>query len=147
MTVRRGAETVTGDLPSLGDLPKQVSGIQIPQLANQQDAQVAVALIELLTNERQHVGVKSYAVYLLPGIALLCAFLLTWCGRRAPVAIGTAIVCVLVAGVGFWKLLTTNTQALFIAISIGPGLWLSLWAYVGLAVAAGLHLLLGRTPA
>jgi hypothetical protein len=134
--VRWGAESVTGDLPSLAEIPKQVSGIQIPQLANQKNTQVAMALIELLMNERQHMGAKSYAVYLLPGMALACALLLTLLGTRRVVTIGAAVLCGMIAGVGFWKLLTTNTQTLFIAITIGPGLWLSLWAYAALALAA-----------
>ena len=135
--IRRGAETITGELPSLGEIPKQVSGFQIPQLANQNNAQVAEALWKFLTNERHHISAKSYAVYLLPGIALCCGLLLTWLSGKAPVTVGIAVFCGLIAGVGFWKLLTTNTQTLFIAITIGPGLWLSLWGYVGLAVAAG----------
>lgn len=134
--VRRGAETVTGELPSLADIPKQVSGVQIPQMANQENAQVALALMELLTNTRQHVGLKSYAVYLLPGLAILCGALLTVLGRVRAAALGVAALCAVVAGAGFWKLLTTNTSTLFIAITIGPGLWLSLWGYVGLAAAA-----------
>ena len=134
--VRRGAETVTGELPSLADIPKEVSGVQIPQMAHQENAQVALALLELLTNTRQHVGLKSYAVYLVPGLAILCGVLLTVLGRVRAAALGVAALCALVAGVGFWKLLTTNTSTLFIAITIGPGLWLSLWGYVGLSVAA-----------
>src|SRR3989338_7842304 len=38
-TIRRGAQTITGDLPTLADIPKEVSGIQVPQLANQKNAQ------------------------------------------------------------------------------------------------------------
>ena len=134
--IRRGAETVTGELPSLADIPEQVSGVQIPQMANQENAQVALALLELLTNTRQHVGLKSYAVYLVPGLAILCGVLLTVLGRVRAALLGIAALCALVAGVGFWKLLTTNTSTRFIAITIGPGLWLSLWGYVGLCVAA-----------
>ena len=139
--VRRGTETVTGELPSLSDIPRQVSGVQIPQMANQKNGQVVIALMELLTNTRQHIGLKSYAVYLIPGLALLCAGLLTVLGRVPVAAIGVGVVCAGIAGAGFWKLLTTNTHTLFVAITIGQGLWLSLWAYVGLAVAAGLCLL------
>ena len=133
--IRRGAETVTGEL-SLSDIPSEVSGVQIPQMANQENAQVAMALVELLTNERQHLGATSYAVYLVPGLALLCGALLTCLGGADAVAIGVAGLCAGIAGVGFWKLLTTNTQAIFIAITIGPGLWQSLWGYAGLAAAA-----------
>ena len=134
--IRRGTETVTGELPGLADIPKRASGAQIPQMANQPNAKVAIALMELLTNTRQHLGAKSYAVYLVPGLALLCGALLTVRGRVRGVALGIAAGCAVVAGAGFWKLLTTNTATLFIAITIGPGLWLSLWGYVGLAVAA-----------
>jgi len=133
--IRRGAETVTGEL-RVSDIPREVSGVQIPQMANQKNAQVAMALVELLTNERQHLGAKSYTVYLVPGVALLCALLLTVRGEAAVVALGVAGLCAAIAGVGFWKLLTTNTSTLFIAITIGPGLWQSLWGYAGLAAAA-----------
>jgi len=134
--IRRGAETVTGELPSLAEIPKEVSGAQIPQVVTQRHAKVATALLELFTNERQHLEAKRYAVYLVPGVALLCGLVLTCLGGMAAVALGVAALCAGIAGIGFWKLLTTDTQALFIAITIGPGLWLSLWAYVGLAVSA-----------
>ena len=137
-TIRRGAQTITGDLPTRSDIPKEVSGIQIPQMANQKNAQTAIALFELLTNSRQQLGLKSYAVYLLPGIALVCGLLLTFVGRQRVVPWVVAGLCGLIAGVGFWKLLTTNLSSLMIAITIGQGLWLSLWAYVGLAAAAAL---------
>ena len=136
--VRRGAETITGDLPSLADLPREVSGAQIPQVANRKNAQVVMALAERLTNTRRHLGLKSYAVYAVPGLAMIAALLLSVWGSRPILAWAIALVCAAVAGLGFWKLLTTNTQALFIAITIGPGLWLSLWAYAGLAAAAAI---------
>ena len=145
--VRRGAETITGELPKLSDIPKEVSGVQIPRLANQENAKVAMALIELLTRQRQHIGAKSYAVYLVPGLALVFSLLLTVLGGRKVVTIGTLILCAAIAGGGFWKLLTTNTKTLFIAITIGRGLWLSLWAYVGLALAACLGLIVGSPRA
>ncbi len=142
--IRGATETVAGELPRLSEIPRQVSGMQIPQLANQRNAQVAIALIELFTpplragftNSRQPIGRQSYAVYLVPGLALACGLLVTWLGRRRAWAFGLAALCAAVAGVGFWKLLTTNTQSLFVAIAIGRGVWLSLWGYVLVAVGA-----------
>jgi hypothetical protein len=46
-----------------------------------------------------------------------------------------AAIATAVAGVGFWELLTINTRELF-GVQIERGLWLSLWAYVGIALAA-----------
>ena len=146
VTLKRGTETLTGELPSLSELPRQVSGVQIPQLANQRNSQVAIALAELFTNTRQRIGLESYAVYLVPGLAVLCALLLSAVGRHPSVTILVGLMCAAIAGVGFWKLLTTNTRTLFVAITIGRGLWLSLWAYVGLAAAAVLSLILRSRP-
>ena len=136
VTIHRGSETVSGELPSADNLPRQVSGIEIPRLANDQKTQVAVALIELLTNTRQPIGVTSYAVYLVPGIALVCGVLLTVLGGRVPAAV-IACACAALAGAGFWKALTADPRALVATVSLGPGVWLSLWAYVGLAASAG----------
>ena len=147
VTVKRGAETLTGDLPGLADIPKTVSGAAIPRMVDQEQAKVAVALLELLTNTRQHVGLKSYAVYLVPGLALLCGALVLLLRRHQPRLLWVvAAMCAAVALLGWWKLTTTNVRNLFIAITIGPGLWLSLGAYAGLAVAAGLTGLAGWRP-
>jgi len=144
VSVRRGTETISGELPSIADLPQQVSGVQIPQLANEQKAQVALALIELLTNTRQRIGLKSYVVYLVPGIALLCGMLLTLLSGRPAAAGAVGLLCAGIAGAGFWKVMTTHTQTIFATITFGCGIWLSLWAYVALAVSAALCLTLRR---
>jgi len=138
--VKRGAETVTGELPDLSKIPTQVSGVEIPQLANRQDVQVVLVLAEMLTGQRK-LGAKSYAVYLLPGLALVCALLVTFT-RRMGILVG--IVCLPVAGIGFWKLLTTETGTPLVSITIGQGLWLSLGSYVGLGLAAIVLACLGR---
>jgi len=135
VSVKRGAETVTGELPDLSKVPDEVSGIQIPRLANQRDAKVVLALAEMLTGQRE-LGAKSYAVYLVPGLALLWGLLLTAAGRTRAVCLLIAVLCFGAAGVGFWKLLTAETDTLLVGIVIGPGLWMSLWAYVGLGVSA-----------
>lgn len=136
--IRRGTEVVTGRLPSFSDIPRHISGFHIPRMANQEEAKMTMALMELLTNQRQHLGIRSYAVYLVPGIAVLCAVALTVATQSVAVAVAIAILCATVAGAGCWKLLTIDPQARLIAITIGSGLWLSLWAYVGLAIAAGI---------
>lgn len=136
VTIRRGAKTIVGDLPSLADIPTEVSGAEIPRMIREERAQLALALAELFTNTRYHLGLKSDAVYLVPGVALLCGVLLTLCGRRPPIAWGVALFCGGISGAGFWTLLTMKTHTPLVAITVGRGLWLSCWAYAGLAVAA-----------
>ena len=136
-TVRRGAKTVVGDVADLGQIPTQVTGIQIPWLVRQENAQVAVVLLELLTNQRQHLEWKSLAVFLVPGLAVCCGLLILGPVGKPPAAWMMAALCLAIAVAGCWRLLTLNTRTLVAAITIGPGLWLSLWGYVGLAIAAG----------
>lgn len=134
--LRQGGETIAAALPSAAEFPRRVRGIQIPWLLRQDEAQVAVALLERLTNTRQHAALKSGAVFLVPGAALLCGVLLTGWGRRPAVAGGVLLVCVAVAAGGAWKLLTLDTSRSLIGVAIGWGLWVSLGAYVGLAASA-----------
>ena len=227
---KRGTETIAGELlPDLSTIPTSVSGLEIPQLVNRQDAKVAMAFAEMFTGQRD-LGAKSYAVYLVPALALVCGALVTLAsglrvgrtlrvsallerllserlrnaecagtrpsatppgggvpasvgrtlrvsalpsatppGGGVPASVGRTLrvsalpsatppgggvpasvvcggiggACLAIAGLGFWKLLTTKSDTLFVAITLGPGLWLSLWAYVGLGICAILFALTG----
>lgn len=120
----------SGHLPVI---PTRVSGAQIPEMANRKNVKVATSLIELFTKQHQNVGPMSYAVYLLPGIAIILAALMTWVGHHRLVAIPVALLCAGISGAGLWTLLTTNTKAAF-AIRIEWGLWASLVAYAVFAL-------------
>ncbi|MBI3319456.1 MAG: hypothetical protein HYZ89_02565 [Candidatus Omnitrophica bacterium] len=133
--IHRGDETISGELPDLSQIPTRLSGAEIPTLAHREDAHLVLALSEMWTGKRQ-LGVKSFLVYLLPGVALLSGLLLTLARRRRLVCGLIGLVCFTIAAGGFWKLLTTDTKTLLVAITIGRGLWLSLWAYVGLGFAS-----------
>ena len=133
--VKRGAETVTGELPDLSNIPKEVRGVDIPSLANRRDAHVLMALAEMLTGQRQ-LGAKSYLVYVLPGLALLCGILLTMAPRLRALSIILGLICLGVAAGGYWKAATTPLDSLLVAITIGKGLWLSLWGYALVGVSA-----------
>lgn len=135
VSIKQGTQTITGTLPRLANLPGYVSGFELPRVVNRSDTKVALALLEMLTGHGQ-LGLKSYLVYLLPGTAMLCALLVTIFRRYRLACLLIGLLCGAVAGAGFWKLLTVKTESLMAHITIGLGLWLSCWAYVGLAVAA-----------
>ena len=119
---------------SLPTIPTRVSGFQIPILANRKNVKVITDLTALFTKKKEEVGLKSYAVYLVPGTALLVGMLLTVWGASRPVVIGAGVLCAAVAGTGFWTILTTDLKSM--SLRIEWGLWISLLAYVGLAFAA-----------
>lgn len=141
--VRRGAEVITGDLPSLAELPHTITGADIPRLAHERHTKTAMALIELVAPVPRRLGTQSYAVYLLPGIALLCGILLTVAGGWRLVALGVAGVCAAIAGIGVWKLLTLSLPREVVHVTIGRGLPLSFAGSALLAASAAWLALLG----
>lgn len=145
-TIRKGAETIAGDLPIKPDsIPREISGAQIPQLAHREDVKLVFGLIELAKRRPQQAALKSQAVYLVPGLAFVLGLLLTLLGGIPAVAAGAAAVSAGVAGVAAWKLLTFSTQTALAVVTIGHGLWMSVLAYAGLAVSASLFLVAPRS--
>ena len=142
-TIQRGAKTISANIPlgSLNDIPRQLSGAQIPQLANSDQAQLGLAVMAIITGKSQDVGRQSYAVYALPLLALLAAAVVTAMARPLAAWI-VAGVCAAVGLGGLIKLATTPLASPILAVTIGPGLWMSLWAYVGLAAAAAVSALM-----
>ena len=116
-------------------IPTQITGAMIPQLANRRNVKTITQLAKLFTKTDERLGLKSYAVYVLPALILLFAALLTRYGHQALIRMMIALCAALVAGLGFWKLLTIDTRAQF-ALVIGPGLWMSLGAYAGISAVA-----------
>jgi len=135
VTVKKGTKTISGALPDFAKMPTQVRGFEIPLMTNRQDAHVAIAVAELLAGEND-LGAKSWLVYLLPGFALAAGLLLTWGVSMPWLGWGIGGVSLGVGGFGLWKLLTTNTGMLVVAVTIGAGLWLSFAAYVSLGLSA-----------
>ena len=136
LEVRQGGRTVSADLADWSRLPRVVRGIDIPTLARDPNTQVAAMAVELLTGRRQHAEAKSLAVYLAPGLAAIGALALTFAGHRRPVAIATAAFCALIAAWGAYKLTTIRTGLAAITVAAASGVWISVGAYAGLAVAA-----------
>jgi len=126
-------------------MPRRVTGFQIPRMANHESTRTIMLLVERFEKKREHVGAKSYAVYLLPGLALLFGLLLVRFDKTPWLAGLVGIACLAVAGVGAWKLLTTPLDTPVIAVRIDYGLWVALLAYVGLAGSAAASVLPPKT--
>ena len=116
-------------------IPSRIRGYQVPWYANRRNVKAAMGLVELVTKKREAIGFKSYAVYVLPVVAVLSAWLLGAYGDHRLAALGVALACGAVAGTGLWTLITTDTRTAY-AFAVGSGLWVSLGAYVVLALTA-----------
>ena len=144
---RADGQMVGGELPDIRTLPRQLSGYDIPRLLHQSDMQGLVALAELLLKQRD-VARKSYAVYLLPGLALVVAVLLTVVVRGRGVAAGLGAACLVAAVALWWKLSTLHAETPLIRLVVERGLWQTCGAYAILGGSAvGLAAAMSRRPA
>lgn len=139
LQIRQGTKTISADVPSLAELPRQLRGVDIPRAAHDERLQVALAVAQLLTGQSQDVARKGNAVYLVPAFAIASGVLLTGCRGSRVMGTVIALLAATIAGVGAWKLSTFTTPTPLVHVTIASGLWLSLAAYLGLAVGAMLH--------
>jgi len=116
-------------------IPTRVTGAQIPVLANSRNAKVALTLAKRFGHEQGPIGTQSYAVYLLPALAVLAALLLAAYENRWMVGVGVAAACALIAAAGIGWLVLHDTRTLY-SVTVGMGIWISLAAYAGLATLA-----------
>jgi hypothetical protein len=107
-----------------------VSGYDIPKMMNAKSSQVAVALTGIFMKDAKDADKKSYAVYLMPILALVCIGL-AFMGMKNKIAlIVMAVLSGGIAGGGLYNLMTVNLSNLPIQISIERGLWQTMYAYL-----------------
>ena len=117
-------------------IPPRISGFRIPLVANSRVSKNVMELVESFSKKKENVGLKSWAVYALPVLAVLLGALL----MREPVdfriALLVATVGLIVSVGGVLQLLTLDLTNDFVKVDFDYGLWLSLAAYCGLALTA-----------
>jgi hypothetical protein len=142
ITMQQGSKTVTTNLADLGSMPTRLTGAQIPKVAHRPDGQMMLTVIEDIRNERELIA-KSWLVYAVPVLAVLCAVFLTLGYRWQQLTGSMALACLGFAAAGLWKLHISGAQVLG-NFHAEHGLWMSCWAYFGLGVAASCLALLRR---
>ena len=133
--VRQGDRMVGGDLPDITTLPRQMSGYDIPRLLHRSDMQGLVSLAELLLKQHD-IALKSYAVYLVPGLALLFAVLLTVASQSRGLCLGLALASAAIVATLWWRLSTLRAETPLLRLVIEGGLWQSVVAYGGVGLSA-----------
>jgi hypothetical protein len=132
-SVGKATDKVTSAADVVG-VSMAVSGYDIPKMMNTKSSQVAVALASIFVKDAKDADMKSYAVYLMPILALVCVGLAVF-GMKNRIAL--IIMAVISGGIslgGLFKLMTTDLNNAIVAISIEQGLWQILYAYLLICV-------------
>lgn len=137
-------EKATDVIGQLGDvsIKSTVSGYQVPILVNDDTSKVAISLAQMFFKDAQDLDKKSYLVYLLPILGIMCAGLAIL-GRGNKISI---ILMILlsggVAGAGLYHLYTMDISSLVVKISIKNGLWYTMYSFLFIAVVGLVELVI-----
>ena len=130
-------EKATDAVSSYGDVGvnTQVSGYDIPVLVNNKSSKVAISAAQIMFKSAENLDMKSYLVYLLPILGILCA-VASVLGQKNKLYI---IVMILVAGavslVGLYNLYTVNLGSLAAKVIIMNGLWFTMYGFLLISFA------------
>ena len=134
----------TEKVANLGDIEVKtaVSGYDIPTLVNKKSSQIAIAIASVIFKDAKDLDKKSMLVYLLPLFALVCIGLAV-IGLKNKIAV---MVMVILSGAiavgGLYNLMTVNLSNKVVQISIGQGLWQTMYAYLSICVIGVIWIIL-----
>jgi hypothetical protein len=78
---------------------------------------------------------KSFLIWGVPGLAVIILLMSYFLGKNKWVNLAYGLLGVLIFVVAVYKIKTTDLDKLVLNIAIGPGLWLTLYGYLGMGLA------------
>ena len=111
-----------------------ISGYDVPVMANGPDAKLMISIIELFNPSVTGADKKSYFIWGVPILALAIAALNLFLGRNKWVSLGIGTLGVAIFAVAVLKIKTTDLDKVVMNASIGRGLWITLWGYLGIGL-------------
>ena len=120
-------------------ISQSISAYHVPMLANTEDARLANSVIKILNPDTQDAGKNSFLIWLVPLLAVAILLLSILFSKNKWVHLASAAVGILIFVIGVYRIKTLNLNQIILNVAIGPGLWLTLWAYLGIGVCALLN--------
>jgi len=123
---------VSAFLSGVGDIKIKtvVSGYDIPALANSQGSKLALSLTEVLFKSAENLDVKSYLVYLLPILGIVCGGLAVLGLKHTIFIFVMSLISGAVSIAGLYNLKTMDVSSLAVKIGIENGLWHTMYAFL-----------------
>lgn len=141
--------SVTDAISNIGDfsVKNTVSGYQIPVMVNDESSKVAISLAQMFFEDAKDLDKKSYLVYLLPVLGVLCA-LLAFIGGKNRFFIMLMVLLSGAVGIGgLYKLITLDVSSLMVKITIMEGLWYAMYSFIFICVVGIVWLIVdNKTP-
>lgn len=132
----RTFNSVTDVIGDIGDIEVKtvVSGYDIPALINSKNSKVAISVLALILNDVKDLDKKSKLVYLMPIFAIVCIVLGVISIKNRSALIALIVLSGVISTAGLYNLMTVNLPKDMARISIGQGLWQTMYAYLLICV-------------
>lgn len=133
----KGLDAATNAISDIGGdvaIKNTVRGYQIPIMVNDKTSKVAISLAQIFFPQAEDLDVKSYLVYVLPGLGILCAILaFLGTGKNLYVIIMSILSGGAAAG-GLYNLHTMDVSNMMVKISIQNGLWYTMYSFLFICI-------------
>jgi len=125
-------EKVTTEIGELGDVKVKmaVSGYDVPVMVNNKTSKVAISLMEILTRSKKNLELKSYLVYLLPILGIVCAVLAVGGLKNKILVIIMLALSGVISIAGLYNLSTINISNIAVQVTIEKGLWYTMYSFL-----------------
>jgi len=129
-------DKVTDAIGAIGDISikSTVSGYQVPVLVNNETSKVAISLAQTFFKGAKDLDKKSYLVYLLPILGIVCALFAFWGRENKFYIVLMALLSGAVGIGGLYKLYTMNVSSQMVKISIQDGLWYTMYSLLFICI-------------
>jgi hypothetical protein len=146
----RELSRITGAIGEIGGNIKirtSVSGYDIPSMVNKKSSKVAVSLAQGLLKDAKDIDKKAALVFLLPIFAVVCAALAV-IGLKNKLSV---ILMLIISGAislgGLYRLKTLDLASLPVDITIGKGLWQTMYAYLFIFIVSAIWIITDKKQA
>jgi hypothetical protein len=109
-----------------------ISAYRIPVMANSEESRLMVNIIKIFNPKITNADKKSYLIWSVPILAVIILLLNLFMGTNKLVNLIIGIIGVAVFITAVYKIKTTDLDKLVLQVTLGAGLWLTLWSYLGL---------------
>jgi len=109
-----------------------ISGFQVPIMANSEESRLIITIAKIFNPGIEGVDKKSYAIWIMPLLAIIFALLVYFVGENKWVQLTIGVIGVLIFVVAVFKITTTDLDKAILRVRIGFGLWLILWSYLAM---------------
>lgn len=125
-------DKATDAINEFGDveLKTVVRGCDIPLMVNKKESKTAISLVQVFQPEAEGLDEKVLLIYLIPLLALACAALALLGFKHDIFIIIVALISGAISIGGLYKVMTTNISSNIVQITIGRGLWQTLYGYL-----------------